>query len=471
MSVAVDTVDVLVRMADAHHTYMSWIWLREPFTQHAERIDADRIAPLVDELDASLINAGAADQESAHRALTTGALAMLQTEQDLSWRLSQVALPVRLQHQLCEHLATGTVVRIRLTPSSRMSRIPWPLLMLNEHGPRLIELVDIVIDPPVTAHSDRSRPPIPWDQVRDHPAIHIIDPLLPDSARDAGMDQGIERDEDQSGPLAEMIGNAAAAGTTVTVRRRLPVYQNTFSRRHLSRALRAHEGALSRLFYLGHISSATDEPGSASLHLTDEYWDGTGDSDTSVWGMSEPVRGNGADGQRQPAQPGNHMPLSALDLMLGTTDVDLDDPDAVSRVWGLYDTDTGTAGHLLWPMPPRVALIACEGGVDFRSSETFGLVMALIGSGAEIVTTTSWPLPTDHAIQQVTGHTHHRPTTELALAVNHAHTLDDPLTEIRRWQREQLAQWQNGGAIEHTPLVWAAVTTTLATARPNTTMS
>lgn len=465
-----DTIDVLVRMADAHHTYISWIWMREPFTQQAGRIDAERITPLIEELDASLIKTGDPDggtpgagaSGSAHHALTAGALAAVHTERDLSWRLSQIAFPPRLRDQLREHLDAGTTVRIRITPSPRMSRIPWVLLMVDQDGPRLLELFDIVIDPPVTAHADRSRQPVPWNQVQDCPAVHVIDPRVP---RDAGLPPGLGK----RGPLAAMVTKAAASGTTVADPDLcLPTYQRTFSRRDLSRALRTHEGTLSRLFYFGHISSATDEPGSASLHLSDEYWNGTDDSEVSVWGMSEPVRATGRDGYRQPAQPGNHMPLSALDLMLGTTDIDLDDPDAAARVWALYGTDTATRGHQLWPMPPRVALIACEGGVDFRSSETFGLVMALIDAGADIVTTTCWPLPTDYAVQQASGHGDLLPTTDLALAVDHAHTLDEPLAEIRSWQREQLDLWQRGGAIEHTPLVWAAVTTTLAPARSDT---
>nr|WP_012477022.1 CHAT domain-containing protein [Rhodococcus sp. NS1]ABI79422.1 hypothetical protein PNSL1.094 [Rhodococcus sp. NS1] len=463
-----DVLDVIVRMADAHHTYLSWIWMRDPFTQQAERIDAGLIAPLVAELDASLIEVGSfderRDENATVRALTRGAFADLHTEQDLSWRLSRVMLPQRLQQQLREILDAGIRVRMRITPSPRCSRIPWELLMLDKQGPRLLELVDIVLDPPVTAHAGRSRLPAPWEQVRTYPAVHIVDPLLPSSARDAGLKQVLGA----GSVLKERLKAAITADATVVEQRmKLPAIQSTFTRRHLSRALRKYEGGLSRLFYMGHVSSATDEPGSASLHLSDEYWNGTGKKITDVWGMSGPVRGNEDENNHQPAQPGDHMPLSALDLLLGTTDVRLD-TETTARVWDLYETGKATYGHELWPMPPRVAMIACEGGADFRSSETFGLVMAMVDAGAEIVTTTRWPLPTDYAIQQVTGSSEHTPTTDLAVTVDHAHSQDEPLTEIRTWQREQLQRWQNSGAIEHTPLVWASVTSTVAPDRSDT---
>ena len=90
-----------------------------------------------------------------------------------------------------------------------------------------------------------------------------------------------------------------------------------------------------RLVYFGHVSSTLDEPGSASLHLSD---------DANEPGYTDTV--NQA-----------HRPLSALDLMLGT---------AFDEVG---EAPESGPGHVIWPMPPRVAIIACEGGVDYRSSE------------------------------------------------------------------------------------------------------
>jgi hypothetical protein len=191
----------------------------------------------------------------------------------------------------------------------------------------------------------------------------------------------------------------------------------------------------SRLFYYGHVSAEPDEPGSASLHLSDV-------SDTS-WGMARPL--------------GTHLPLSALDLLLGTT-------LAPEEYKGRYPDAETDGGHDIWPMPSRVAVIACEGGADYRSRETFGLVIAMLNAGAELVTTTRWTLPTDLAFWHFHDDVARRgvhPTTELALTVDRAHTRDDPIAELLEWQRGQLNSWRDSdGAIEFSPLIWASMTNT-----------
>lgn len=192
-----------------------------------------------------------------------------------------------------------------------------------------------------------------------------------------------------------------------------------------------------RWFYFGHVSATLDQPGSASVHL---------DDDGTEWGLATPV--NNA-----------HLPLSALDLLLGTAAPELGPSDR-------EPAEQNQMGHTLWPMPPRVALIACESGVDYRSSETFGLVMAILSSGAEVLTTTRWTLPSDSAFSAIAGEPIAcGPTTELALAVDDSHRADDPVAALARWQRTRLEQWRSDPGLVTSPITWASVATHLCPPR------
>lgn len=190
----------------------------------------------------------------------------------------------------------------------------------------------------------------------------------------------------------------------------------------LSTTLR--EGA-SRLLYVGHVTAALPESGqseNAELHLA---------CTAETTGFAAAQR--------------THRPLSAKDLLLGTHTLS---PDPV-------------AGADLWPIPSRVALIACESGGDLRFTESLGLVAAMLHSGAELVTATRWPLPTDLAVQRFAGIPDAHPLQDTVRAVDTAHDQDDPLTALHTWQRSRLDAWRTTGAVEHSPLLWAAVATFL----------
>jgi len=147
-----------------------------------------------------------------------------------------------------------------------------------------------------------------------------------------------------------------------------------------------------------------------------------------------------------------HRPLSALDLLLGTSQDAHRDP-------GLRYAHPGTVlGHEIWPMPPRVALIACESGGDYAASETFGLVVAAHSNGAEYVTATRWTLPTDHAFAlHHPGLVSTYPTSDLAVNVHRALQTTHPIDVTRTWQLKQLHQWAVTGHITHTPLIFASI--------------
>lgn len=486
-----EQLEILIHAADAGATYMSWIVMREPFTQHAEALP-DNLAGLVARLNGSLISmsdevgSSSADAPTQHQmpagkaepssgtvehALTNGELADPSKERHLSEELSRAILPQRLRTMIRELHGQGVPFRLRITPSPRLSRVPWELLnvetddfSIDGDRKRLIEIAEIVIDPPVTVHADRARLPRRWQEVSRFPAVHIIDPQLPESARTSGLLPTLPERGELLRKVQRDMTSLRSGG--------LPCLRMPLSRRELSRQLREHKD-LSRLFYFGHISSLTSEPGSAALHLSDEYWSGPNPNADlkEVWGWSKSMNSRGQESDPQnragaKAQPGDHLPFCALDLLLGT----LTQPDA--GIHSLYGFDEPTAGSVLWPMPPRVALIACEGGVDFRSTETFGLVIAIIDSGAELVTTTRWPLPTDFAVAHYLSvdtptarATRTGPATELALAVDQAHRQEDAISALRQWQLSRLENWRQNGDIRNSPLFWASLMTTHAPAR------
>ncbi|WP_396884562.1 CHAT domain-containing protein [Mycolicibacterium sp. CBMA 226] len=151
----------------------------------------------------------------------------------------------------------------------------------------------------------------------------------------------------------------------------------------------------SRLLYVGHASAAPDRDGSA---------------DQAALHLAEPE------------------PLTAADIM----------------VMGLA-------------VPPRVALLACASGADYRFDEATGLVAAMILGGAQVVTATLWSLPTTAGYRTATAGGAD-PMSEVIVAVDTAHEDATPARAMNRWQRHCLRRWRTGDAAL-SPVYWAAVMT------------
>ena len=114
-----------------------------------------------------------------------------------------------------------------------------------------------------------------------------------------------------------------------------------------------------------------------------------------------------------------------------------------------------------WPCPARVALIGCASD-DSAAFEQSGLVVAAVNAGAALVTSTRWPLPTDHPAPRLctpTQPVNHEGLTDLALAVHAAHRQEDPLAALRTWQVAQLNRWRGSGEMTASPLLWASAVT------------
>ncbi|MGW0039418.1 CHAT domain-containing protein [Gordonia sp. NPDC003376] len=416
---------LLIRAVDAGATYISFRWLDDPTHPIVHAITKPEMSRLGARLDSALVEPATGEGDRSRQAVQqalSGPFTRYLSEYALTEALTRAIMPAAVLDAIRARAERGRIT-VRVTPSRALSRMPFELFVVD-HPRRLVELADIAYEPPAAIHLGRARKPETWtDDVARRPVLYAVDPRLP-----AG-----------SG-LGALLVDPARAGTA-------PSNTGAFLRRIADRPHTHHSGVQkivgrwelsedlrgrpSRLFYFGHVSATTDQPGSASLHLYD---------DNQEWGLAAPL--NNA-----------HLPLSALDLLLGTATPELG-PDGIDPV------ESAQAGHELWPMPPRVAVIACEGGVDYRSSETFGLVMAIFGAGAEILTTTRWILPSDTAFGELAGvDAIPGPTTELALAVDDTHTAADPAAALSAWQRTRLRHWQDDPGPATSPLTWSGVVT------------
>src|SRR5262249_29346184 len=109
---------------------------------------------------------------------------------------------------------------------------------------------------------------------------------------------------------------------------------------------------------------------------------------------------------------------------------------------------------------PRVALLACGSGGDYRFDEATGLVAAMILGGAQLVTATLWSLPTMAAYRQFAAPAGapEDPMAELVIALDGGHQEAHAGCAVNRWQRAQLRRWRDGD-VTASPLYWAALVT------------
>jgi len=117
-------------------------------------------------------------------------------------------------------------------------------------------------------------------------------------------------------------------------------------------------------------------------------------------------------------------------------------------------------GWDLWPMPPRVGLIACHSGSESASDEPFGLAAGCLEAGAELVFATRWTMYTDQAfLDYVTQDNPIHPFHELATKVDEFLQSDTPIEDMSQWKRDKLAAWrEHPSDIASAPITWAGLT-------------
>jgi hypothetical protein len=386
-------------------------------------------------------------RDAIERALARGPFAAPDTELTIAYILGVLLIGVAGWQLLMECLASPRAV-LFVSPTARLARVPWGLLAVPKSGPspeelvrmraeaftvsgtvaaqipwqltdirehtdgyRLMELADVLMAVPQNiVHSPRS--PADWDTRQHGPPLLVLDPRVPGQLPDSALGSVLGRPSPHT-PLArhfaELMGNRSVlpgVGAAVELFRRQDA-----DRRWLAELLNA---APSRLVYVGHASSADGDPDQASradraaLHLA---------CTAAIPGHADPI--------------GNHRPLTASDLM-----------------------------SLRFPMPPRVALLACASGGDYQFDEATGLVAAMILGDAQLVTATLWSLPTTAAYRRfATDHSDTAdPMADVVVAVDGAHQAVDAGCAVNRWQREQMRRWRDGD-VTASPLYWAALVT------------
>lgn len=404
---------VQVRFADAGDLFMSWRWLARVTgigTGQALKREVDHA---LDALTAALPSTG----DGMRRAFESGAMAAYHSEASLARLLAEALWPRELTEQLCAVSARAGRPLVRIQPSPRVASVPWELLALDD-GVRLVDLADVVTTAPLSL--SRTGPDWPaFAGERSGAAVLILDPKVPGYPDGSSLGSVLGRPDPA---LIAMVQRHLDAGDVVPpLTTAAQAFRRTdLDRDWLSAALRAGPR---RLMYVGHVSQppvAGGESEDARLHLC---------CGAQTYGLAEAVR--------------RHRPLSAKDLFLGT----------------MAARAGGEPGALVWPAPPRVALIACESGGDLRFAESFGLASAMIHNGAQLVTATRWVLPTSHAFHRLGGVTEsNRPLSDVIVAVDAAHDDHDPVHRLGVWQRNQLDRWRAHHRIEDSPLLWAAIT-------------
>lgn len=375
--------------------------------------------------------------------------------------LAEALWPAGLTEQIRQVSARAGRPLVRIQPSPRVAQVPWELLAVDEASDvRLIDLADVVTTAPASLRQgDPADRPASDGEANGDPGtvtgtgagtpaetyaetgagtgagtgattgtgavadavVLVLDPRVPGFRADSPLGSVLGPPGSDPELMSLVRRRLDAGGVVPSVAAPAEAFRRTdLDRDWLGDVLR--KGAR-RLMYVGHVSGAPVEGGQSedgTLHLC---------CGPETVGLAEPVRG--------------HRPLSAKDLLLGTLPLRAD----------------GEPGARIWPAPRRVALIGCESGGDLRFAESFGPATAMIHNGAELVTATRWVLPTNLAFHRLAGLSASvRPLSEAIVAVDTAHEHSDPVRAIGRWQREQLDHWRSGGRIEHSPLLWAAMT-------------
>ncbi|MCI1748583.1 MAG: CHAT domain-containing protein [Acidipropionibacterium sp.] len=432
-----------------------WYWRTElpgasgdPRPSHTAALDADKVNRVEELLSQAL--PGRIDR------MLTGALSDRESEKRFSSALADLLLPEDFQEELWQQYESNgrRPVPVRVLPAQRCLMVPWELLPLtigavDDAELRLVEIADISTVAPVLPRDAGSLPAgedVTEGADEGIPLV-VVDPFRRGVGRVLSSQARKE--------WATRYGAAGPVGAGSPPPSSMAAIGSGIDRIWLSAALTSTRR--SRFTYVGHVTSKPRDAASVAMVLGCER---------RVFSHEDPTR---------------HRYFSARDAVCGTigapqlTLQELRERFGVENASGFLvpvvaQGDDGSilekSGAELWPMPPRVALVACHSGTDLASDEPFGLVTAFMAAGAELVTATRWTLLTDAAFARydrtpggVGG-----PFSEAALRVDRIQSdqhvgEDDPVGRLCAWQREKLDAWRDRGRLRDSPLIWAAFTT------------
>jgi hypothetical protein len=390
---------LVLRLADVGvATYASLRVIGEPARTVTWVVQAAQVTEALGDLAAALPEPldGESVADAVARAVGTGPFSARDTERLLAERLGAVLLSEPAWRLLVDCVSAPRAV-LFVSPSARLGRVPWGLLALPAgRAEEGYRLLDLV-DVLLAIPPNIANAPRPrheWAPRRGKPPLVILDPRVPGQRSDSALGSVLGRPTPDTRLATHFAEDVARQRVLPAVAATVELFRRTDVDRDWLEAMLAEEPR--RLLYVGHASAAEDRSGRA---------------DQAALHLAE------------------EHPLTASAIM-------------ARRM----------------PMPPRVALLACASGGDYRFDEATGLVAAMVLCGAQLVTATLWSLPTTAGYRQFAEGTTDDPMADLVIAVDRAHDDEDGGCAVNRWQRDRLRQWRSGetGA---SPLYWAALVT------------
>lgn len=387
---------LILRFADVGvATYASLRMVGDPSRTVTWVIQAEDIRDGLDDLATALPEPmpGESLPDAVARALTTGPFALREGELALATRLGAVLLSEQAWRVLLDFADAPDAV-LFISPSTRLGRVPWGLLAAPVDGEDR-RLVELVDLLMAVPPNivNAPRPRTTWADRRHRAPLLVLDPRVPGQRPDSALGSVLGRPSPDTRLARHFADDVASQRVLPAVSASTELFRRTDADRNWLATMLAEIPG--RMLYVGHASAAEDRSGRA---------------DQASLHLAE------------------ESPLTAAAIM--------------SR---------------RMPMPPRVALIACASGGDYRFDEATGLVAAMVLCGAQLVTATLWSLPTTAGYRQFTGGTTD-PMGELVVAVDEAHDGDEAGRSVNDWQRECLRRWRSGDGAT-SPLYWAALVT------------
>lgn len=342
--------------------------------------------------------------EGLHGALDrafAGPLRTPRSERALMARLGYSLLPGFLTAEILSRRSRGLSVEVRFLPPPSCASIPWALVPLAD-SPRFVDSLS------------RPRLGMVADVVSDVPtSFHAGRGRVP--------------------------GGEPASGTVRVIDPKVSIAGRLFTQEQ--QALLDEEGGFaagSRVDPAMLADRLTQVPPPEALLFVGHVTDG----DFSMH-LSTPDRGSAA------ALPADAVRgrLSAADLVLGTT----------------RDGAGALTGPEIWPMPPKVAIVACNSGSDLSRREPFGLVIACLNGGAEWVLATHWVLPADRRFRPSDrlDDDDAQPLFDCVRIAEAVVEAADPVRALAALLRERIAAWeglpQERELPGESPLTWGAL--------------
>ncbi|MDX1891606.1 CHAT domain-containing protein [Mycolicibacterium sp. 050158] len=378
-------------------TYASLRVVGDPSRTITWSIPAVTIREVLEEL-ASALPEPTADEtvaDAVARSLRSGAFASPRAEAQLAERLGEAFVSESAWRLLGEGGSEPRAV-LFVSPSARLGRVPWGLLARPAGGSSGdCRLVELV-DVLMAIPPNIANAPRPrraWSDRRDGLPLLLLDPRVPGQRADSALGSVLGRPSPDTILARHFAASATRGGVLPPVAAPTELFRRTDADRAWLQSMLEHRPR--RLLYVGHASAAEHHSGRA---------------DQASLHLAE------------------ETPLTAATIM--------------SRAM---------------PMPPRVALIACASGGDYRFDEATGLVASMVLCGAQLITATLWSLPTTAGYREFTGDAAD-PMAELVVAVDAAHDEEAGGRAVNRWQRDRLRRWRSGDPTA-SPLYWAALVT------------